>query len=998
MSDHAPPPTAAPPVGPPLAPDPAAPRESWLTVLLVVLTFVGVVAGVVGAWWRVAPRPPTELQRYFPHASGTALSYVARPAGGPELFQSTSVELLEGAAAGSQLSSVQLSRALSLAGGGSPDDDDEAMLARAAAADSQRVVVARVRETSYEAGGALTQTVSLQLILPAQASLLAVDGRTLDPPLPTLDVGLGLGESITTTGSFDGAAPYTATTTLEAREPLDTPAGRLEDCLRTRVALQIATLDGDTRSWHCAGVGLARYESRALGQDATVVYELTGASAPGLLAPARVPPPRSADVAAHTRGPEERGVIAGLPAGELAPLWLHTLRGANADITAAPLPAGELLIVGSASGGLTAVDRGTHQRRWHFQAGGAIVGAPVAAGGVLYFGANDRRAYALDLATGAFRWAFATRDAISASPAVGDELVYVASEDRALYALDASSGAERWRFTAGDAIVSTPQLADGALFVGADDGVLYALDAASGDPRWAFTTGGALTSSPVARDGVVFVGSHDGALYALRAASEGKEGDLLWSYDAEGAIIADLALGDDTVYLVTADGRVRAVDAASGAERWRAGDGQSFDGAPLLAGDRLVVGRERQLLFFEARTGRPLAPVALGSSFASRGVTADISGDGAELFVGRSNGLLQVVGAAERLPWQAVWQADALSGELRSLADRFETAPAVAGDRLAVVTFYGRVFSVDLDDGSPRALGRLSEERIFPVAPAADAETVYAVDGAGTLYALDLGQGAERWRFDLGGRTRGSPAATDGRVLAAASGAEGTVAYGLGAADGAELWRRALPPAPLGAPYTAHGDGRLYVAAGTAHALDGASGEVLWSADEGLIVLQLAAAGDAVYGFGSDGERWLLAGWDAATGEQTLLAPIASDSFPSLTGALGAGEGAVAALMADGTLLLLDAATGEERWRLRLEGAPRGAPLIHGGAALVQTLDNHLLAYDLGDGRLRGDFALLDDSGFSDSSAVSPTLHEGRIYVAFYQGLAALELRGAARP
>lgn len=971
----------------------------WLAVAMVLLTFACVIGGTLAAWWRVAPRPPTELERYFPHASGTTLSYSVSGEQAPRRYQSSSAELLEGNEAGAQLTARLLTRALSLSAGGAPTDDDDAMIARAQLAEVHALRVARIGDTLFEASGAFTPTVGLYLLLPRRVGLIAIDGQALDPPLPILDLDLAVGAATEATGSFDDALPYTATLTLEAREALDTPAGRLADCLRTRLELRIGEADALLVSWFCDGVGLARQESRPLGATAVDTYELIGANTPGLLARGELPPPASPDLVAQSRGPDGYGALPELPAGELAPLWHYREPGSNVDVTGAPLAVGELLVFGTANGGLVAVDRATHAARWRFQAGGAIVGAPVAAGGVLYVGANDRKLYALDLVSGAFRWAFAARDAISASPAVAGDTVYVGSEDRSLYALAAADGSERWRFTAGDAIVTTPRLAGGALFFGADDGVLYALDAATGAPRWAFSADDAITAAPLVRDGVVYVGAHDGTLYALRADSAEREGELLWAYDADEAIANSLALAGDSIYLATVDGSLRAVDLQRGAERWRAGDGIAFDGAPLVAGERVLIGRNSAILVFSVADGSALEPIQLGEAITSYGLTASVSGAGGELFAGRASGVVQVIGSPAGQPWatRPLWTADELSAHLRRQAEHTLVAPALGGERLVGVTYSGLVYSVSATDGGYRDHGRLGGDGPFLVPPAADGRALYAIDAGGTLLAFDLQQGRVRWRAPLGGITRSAPVLADGRVLVAVTDSVRTVAYAFDLASGEQVWRTRLAPSPTGAAYTLLHSGRFFVTAGALAALDPASGATVWSSAGPLIAVQLAAAGDTLYSFAYDGEGWVLAAWDAVSGEQRLSAPLDAPTFPNLAGGIAAGDGMIALLLNDRTLLALDAASGDERWRLRLGGGLRGPPVIHGGVVLVQTQRNHLLAYSLADGRLRGDFALIDDSSVSDTSAVAPLVSDGRLYVAFYQSLAALQLMAGER-
>ena len=50
---------------------------------------------------------------------------------------------------------------------------------------------------------------------------------------------------------------------------------------------------------------------------------------------------------------------------------------------------------------------------------------------------------------------------------------------------------------------------------------------------------------------------------------------------------------------------------------------------------------------------------------------------------------------------------------------------------------------------------------------------------------------------------------------------------------------------------------------------------------------------------------------------------------------------------ADGFVIVLDAASGEEAWRLEIKGESVATPLVAGGAVVIQSVDNRLRALDL---------------------------------------------------
>jgi alcohol dehydrogenase (cytochrome c) len=107
-------------------------------------------------------------------------------------------------------------------------------------------------------------------------------------------------------------------------------------------------------------------------------------------------------------------------------------------------------------------------------------------------------------------------------------------------------------------------------------------------------------TTPLVVDGQMFITSPTDEVRALDAAS----GRLLWRYMPElpsdlrlccGRCNRGLAILGHTLYLGTLDARVIALDASNGELRWEARlanyrDGYSLTGAPLVVGDKVIVG------------------------------------------------------------------------------------------------------------------------------------------------------------------------------------------------------------------------------------------------------------------------------------------------------------------------------------------------------------------------------------------------------------------------
>ncbi|MDR3475039.1 MAG: PQQ-binding-like beta-propeller repeat protein [Devosia sp.] len=114
---------------------------------------------------------------------------------------------------------------------------------------------------------------------------------------------------------------------------------------------------------------------------------------------------------------------------------------------------------------------------------------------------------------------------------------------------------------------------------------------------------GALEGTVLAKDGFLYATDAWGTPYKIDATS-GKEGKLVWVCDTGiekdptlGILLANrgAALYGDTVITNLSDGRVVACDDSTGKVVWQtkeaANPGEGFDGAPLVVGDKIIVGQ-----------------------------------------------------------------------------------------------------------------------------------------------------------------------------------------------------------------------------------------------------------------------------------------------------------------------------------------------------------------------------------------------------------------------
>lgn len=111
---------------------------------------------------------------------------------------------------------------------------------------------------------------------------------------------------------------------------------------------------------------------------------------------------------------------------------------------------------------------------WSVRVGKTTSSSPVVAGDTLYIG-SDNKLLAIDLQNRQKRWEFEAEGAIRSSPAVVGTTIYVGSEDGRLYALN-TTGEKLWDILTGGQVTSSPAVASGIVYIGSHDGNLYAIE------------------------------------------------------------------------------------------------------------------------------------------------------------------------------------------------------------------------------------------------------------------------------------------------------------------------------------------------------------------------------------------------------------------------------------------------------------------------------------------------------------------------------------------
>lgn len=206
-------------------------------------------------------------------------------------------------------------------------------------------------------------------------------------------------------------------------------------------------------------------------------------------------------------------------------------------------------------------------------------------------------------------WTRSLGVSVWASPVAHEGFVYVGAVDGSFHAFRASDGETVWTWRGttplyGEALVTT----DAVYFVD-DHTDLLCLARPDGTLRWRLPlhdtalAGGPppnnetfnhRTATPVIdAKGILYVGSTDRGLYAVRA----KTGRVVWRHDARARIFAPVTLRGDQLFATCFDGSVFQLDRRTRREKFRVKLGGALVSAPVLAGDRLIVGSRDYLLY-----------------------------------------------------------------------------------------------------------------------------------------------------------------------------------------------------------------------------------------------------------------------------------------------------------------------------------------------------------------------------------------------------------------
>lgn len=257
-------------------------------------------------------------------------------------------------------------------------------------------------------------------------------------------------------------------------------------------------------------------------------------------------------------------------------LWEKRVAKKEKEISSGVSVGGGVVVVGSASGTLYALDATTGEAKWQRQLSGSILAPSLIHGDRVVTFSNDGTVFGTDLNSGQAVWTFDVPSIAlsmrgSAAPVMADEdTVVLASANGYVFGLDVSSGVPKWqrRVAISEGRSEVQRLTD-------------------------------IDGDPVFDNGQMFTVSYQGQVTAVDLQSQ----RVMWSQETSS--LRGLTVANGLVFVATTDGKVQAYNQQTGEPAW-AQDALAYRelSNPVTIGQYLVVGdAEGYLHLLEPATG-----------------------------------------------------------------------------------------------------------------------------------------------------------------------------------------------------------------------------------------------------------------------------------------------------------------------------------------------------------------------------------------------------------
>ncbi|HET6883511.1 MAG TPA: PQQ-binding-like beta-propeller repeat protein [Pirellulales bacterium] len=271
----------------------------------------------------------------------------------------------------------------------------------------------------------------------------------------------------------------------------------------------------------------------------------------------------------------------------------------------------------------------------------------------------------------------------------------------------------------------------------------------------------------------------------------------------------------------------------------------------------------------------------------------------------------------------------------------FEATAAIVDGMIYVGSFDGNLYAMNLANGEEK--WKFHTELGFKAAPAVREGVIFIGDVDGKFYAIDAATGKEKWSVTSGAEINAGANFYRDKVLFTSQ--DGGF-YCLEPADGKLVWKYSIDNMIQCSPTVVENRGFLAGCDGKLHVVDLDKGVAAATVDIGDPTLSTPAAdGDVVY-FGTQGGRFLAVDWRQAkvvwTYEPKRTQPLLSSA--AVAGGLAVFGGK------DRTVHALKLADGDEAWSFRTHSPLDSSPVVVGSRVFVGGGDGRVYGLDLKSG------------------------------------------------
>jgi outer membrane protein assembly factor BamB len=304
-----------------------------------------------------------------------------------------------------------------------------------------------------------------------------------------------------------------------------------------------------------------------------------------------------------------------------------------------------------------------------------------------------------------------------------------------------------------------------------------------------------------------------------------------------------------------------------------------------------------------------------------------------------------------------------------STKDSIEGAPAIAGGVVYVGSFDEYLYALDLANGKEKWKYKAGP---IKASPAVRNGIVYVGNADGVFHCVDAAKGEKRWTFE-----------TDGEITSGANFAGDLILFGSHdetlyclTKDGKEKWKFKTQGPVYGSAAVV--GGKTFVAGcdSKLHVLDIATGKEERSVDlGGQTGATGAVAGDHLY-VGTMTNQFDAIDWKKGSIAWTFQAEERPQPFYS---SAAVTDQLVLAGSRDRRLRALDRKTGKEVWNFATEGKLDASPVVAGKRVFVPSLDGHLYVLDLAGKQL-------DKIKLDGPIPGSPAVADGRLLIGTGKG------------